>query len=50
MADAELAHREGTEGSLARESPSYAVSDAVLDQRTYFIPTMASPTALAPGR
>ncbi len=40
VADAELAHREGTEGSPAGASPSYAVSDAVLDQRTYFIPTM----------
>ena len=39
VADAELAHREGTESSSAAMS-SYAVSDAVLDQRTYFVPTM----------
>ncbi len=40
VADAELAHREGTEGTSATASSSYAVSDAVLDQRTYFVPTM----------
>lgn len=40
VADAELAHREGTDSSSAAASPSYAVSDAVLDQRTYFVPTM----------
>ena len=40
IADAEMAHREGTEGNSAATSPSYAVSDAVLDQRTYFVPTM----------
>ncbi|CAK0737011.1 hypothetical protein CVIRNUC_000840 [Coccomyxa viridis] len=42
VADAELAHRQSTEGSLSDASPSYAVSDAVLDQRTYFVPTMAA--------
>ena len=42
VADAELAHRQSTEGSLSEVSPSYAVSDAVLDQRTYFVPTMVS--------
>ena len=42
VADAELAHRQSTEGSLSDASPSYAVSDAVLDQRTYFVPTMVS--------
>ncbi|CAL5218425.1 g103 [Coccomyxa viridis] len=42
VADAELAHREGTEGTSATASSSYAVSDAVLDQRTYFVPTMAA--------
>lgn len=40
VADAELAHRESTEGSSRAALPSYAVSDAVLDQRTYFVPTM----------
>lgn len=40
VADAELAHRERTEGSSETASSSYAVSDAVLDQRTYFVPTM----------
>lgn len=49
VADAELAHRQGTEGTSAgasssssssSSSTSYAVSDAVLDQRTYFVPTM----------
>ena len=42
VADAELAHRQSTEGSPSDASPSYAVSDAVLDQRTYFVPTMVS--------
>ena len=40
VADAELAHRQRTEGSPGTPSSSYAVSDAVLDQRTYFVPTM----------
>ena len=45
VADAELAHRQSTEGSLSDASPVYAVSDAVLDQRTYFVPTMVSVTS-----
>ncbi|EIE25839.1 peptidase A22B, signal peptide peptidase [Coccomyxa subellipsoidea C-169] len=38
VADAELAHRVSTQGG-ASASP-FAVSDAVLHQRTYFVPTM----------
>lgn len=38
MADAELAHRVSTTGGAS--AAPFAVSDAVLHQRTYFVPTM----------
>ncbi len=38
MANAELAHQISTQGGEA--ASAFAVSDAVLHQRTYFVPTM----------
>ena len=38
VANAELAHRLSTQGGEA--ASAFAVSDAVLHQRTYFVPTM----------
>lgn len=38
VADAELAHRGATTGGVP--AAAFAVSDAVLHQRTYFVPTM----------
>ena len=38
MADAEGAHRAATTGGVP--AAAFAVSDAVLHQRTYFVPTM----------
>ncbi|BDA44066.1 probable minor histocompatibility antigen H13 [Coccomyxa sp. Obi] len=40
VADAELAHRVSTTGGAS--AAPFAVSDAVLHQRTYFVPTMAA--------
>lgn len=46
VADAELAARNSTQGG-ASASP-FAVSDAVLHQRTYFVPTMVRSVAPLP--
>jgi hypothetical protein len=40
VADAELAHRRATTGGGDPSAPPFAVSDAVLEQRTYFTPTI----------
>jgi CxxC motif-containing protein (DUF1111 family) len=40
VANAELAYRQSTQGGKA--AAAFAVSDAVLHQRTYFVPTMVS--------